>query len=183
MNILYTTEAVVEGGRTGHGQTSDGRLAVELSVPKELGGDGGPGTNPEQLFAVGYAACFHSGLLSVARGRKLDASDSFTERGRANSAMAIRFAPVDGGFGSAVRPRAELQCSRISDGTSFWLDARPRRTACAEPPDGENAIAERHLRAHVLSPPSPTDRRVITLPGQCRPERHNQGECCCDAPT
>ena len=56
MNILYTTEAVVEGGRAGHGRTSDGRLAVELSVPKELGGYGGSGTNPEQLFAVGYAA-------------------------------------------------------------------------------------------------------------------------------
>src|SRR2546426_3868841 len=76
MNILYTAEAVVEGGRAGHGRTSDGRLAVELSVPQELGGEGGPGTNPEQLFAVGYAACFHSGLLAVAQGRKLDASDS-----------------------------------------------------------------------------------------------------------
>ena len=76
MNILYTTAAVVEGGRAGHGRTPDGRLVVELSVAKELGGEGGPGTNPEQLFAVGYAACFHSGLLSVARGRKLDASDS-----------------------------------------------------------------------------------------------------------
>jgi len=76
MHILYTTEAVVEGGRAGHGRTSDGRLAVELSVPKEIGGEGGPGTNPEQLFAVGYAACFHSGLLSVAQGRQLDASDS-----------------------------------------------------------------------------------------------------------
>jgi len=76
MKILYTTEAVVEGGRAGHGRTQDGRLAVQLSVPKELGGDSGPGTNPEELFAVGYAACFQSSLLSVARGRKLDASDS-----------------------------------------------------------------------------------------------------------
>src|SRR2546426_3092252 len=76
MNILYTAEAVVEGGRAGHGRTSDGRLTVELSVPQEMGGEGGPGTNPEQLFAVGYAACFQSALLSVARGRKLDASDS-----------------------------------------------------------------------------------------------------------
>src|SRR2546422_10606367 len=74
--VLYTAEAVVEGGRAGHGRASDGRLAVDLSVPKELGGDGGPGTNPEQLFAVGYAACFQSSLLSVARGRKLDTSDS-----------------------------------------------------------------------------------------------------------
>ena len=76
MKILYTTEAVVEGGRAGHGRTSDGRHAVELSVPRELGGDGGPGTNPEQLFALGYAACFHSGLLAVAQGRRLDASGS-----------------------------------------------------------------------------------------------------------
>ena len=51
MNTLYTTEAVVEGGRAGHGRTSEGRLVVELSVPNELGGEGGPGTNPEQLFA------------------------------------------------------------------------------------------------------------------------------------
>src|ERR1700704_2913580 len=76
MKILYTTEAVVEGGRAGHGRTSDGRLSVQLSVPKELGGEGGPGTNPEELFAVGYAACFQSGLLSLAQGRKLDASNS-----------------------------------------------------------------------------------------------------------
>jgi len=76
MKILYTTEAVVEGGRAGHGRTADGRLAVQLSVPKELGGEGGPGTNPEELFAVGYAACFQSGLLSLAQGRKLDASGS-----------------------------------------------------------------------------------------------------------
>src|SRR5256885_14460479 len=76
MNILYTAEGGVEGGGAGHGRTSDGRLTVKLSVPKEMGGEGGPGTNPEQLFAVGYAACFQSTLLSVARGRKLDASDS-----------------------------------------------------------------------------------------------------------
>ena len=76
MKVLYTTEAVAEGGRAGHGWTSDGRLAVELSVPKEMGGEGGPGTNPEELFAIGYAACFQSGLLAVAQGRKLDASDS-----------------------------------------------------------------------------------------------------------
>lgn len=74
--ILYTAEASVEGGRQGHGRTSDGRLDVELSIPESMGGDGGAGTNPEQLFAVGYAACFQSALLGVARGRKLDASGS-----------------------------------------------------------------------------------------------------------
>ena len=76
METLYTAEAVVEGGRQGHGRTSDGRLDVDLSVPVEMSGAGGPGTNPEQLFAVGYAACFQSALMGVARGRKLDASDS-----------------------------------------------------------------------------------------------------------
>jgi osmotically inducible protein OsmC len=74
--VLYTAEAIVEGGREGHGRTSDGRLDVDLSVPASMSGDDGPGTNPEQLFAVGYAACFQSALLGVARGRKLDASDS-----------------------------------------------------------------------------------------------------------
>jgi len=96
MNILYTAEAVVEGGRAGHGRTSDGKLTVELSVPREMGGEGGRGTNPEQLFAVGYAACFQSALLSVAQGRKLDASDSeITAR--------VGIGPTGhGGFGLAV---------------------------------------------------------------------------------
>ncbi len=76
MKILYSAEAVVEGGRQGHGRTTDGRLDVDLSVPVDMDGPGGPGTNPEQLFAVGYAACFQSALMGVARGRKLDASDS-----------------------------------------------------------------------------------------------------------
>ena len=76
MNILYTAVATVEGGREGHGRTSDGRLDVDLSVPEEMGGRAGSGTNPEQLFAVGFAACFQSALLSVAQGRSLDASGS-----------------------------------------------------------------------------------------------------------
>jgi len=96
MKILYTTEAVVEGGRAGRGRTSDGRLVVELSIPKEIGGEGGPGTNPEQLFAVGYAACFHSGLLAVAQGRKLNASDS-------TITAHVGLGPTGrGGFGLAV---------------------------------------------------------------------------------
>ena len=74
--VLYTAEAVVQGGRQGHGRTTDGRLEVDLSVPEEMSGPGGPGTNPEELFAVGYAACFQSALLGVARGHNLDASES-----------------------------------------------------------------------------------------------------------
>jgi osmotically inducible protein OsmC len=72
---LYTAEAHVTGGRAeGHGRTSDGMLEVDLRAPAELGGDGG-GTNPEELFAVGFAACFESALGAVARRRKLEGGD------------------------------------------------------------------------------------------------------------
>ena len=74
--ILYTAEASAQGGREGSARTSDGRLDVELDVPTEMGGSGGPGTNPEQLFAAGYAACFQSALLRLAFGRKLDLTES-----------------------------------------------------------------------------------------------------------
>ena len=67
--ILYTADATTEGGREGHARTSDGRLDVDLDVPEEMGGTGRPGTNPEQLFAVGYSACFQSSLLRVAPER------------------------------------------------------------------------------------------------------------------
>jgi osmotically inducible protein OsmC len=72
---IYTAEAHVTGGRAqGHGRTSDGMLEVDLRPPTEMGGGGG-GTNPEELFAVGYAACFESALGAVARRRKLDTGD------------------------------------------------------------------------------------------------------------
>ena len=74
--VLYTAEATVTGGREGHARTSDGRLDVDLDVPAEMGGAGGTGTNPEQLFAAGYAACFQSALLRIAAGQKLDVSGS-----------------------------------------------------------------------------------------------------------
>jgi Ohr subfamily peroxiredoxin len=75
-NVLYTAEATATGGREGHARTSDGRVEVDLDVPRELGGEGGPGTNPEQLFATGWAACFQSTLLRFAAGRNLELSGS-----------------------------------------------------------------------------------------------------------
>src|SRR5271156_5936779 len=69
-NTLYTAEAHVTGGRAeGHGRTADGALEVDLRLPKEMGGQG-DGTNPEELFAVGYAACFEGALGTVARRLK-----------------------------------------------------------------------------------------------------------------
>jgi Ohr subfamily peroxiredoxin len=116
MKILYTAEAVVEGGRGGHGRTSDGRLDVELSVPEVMGGAGGPGTNPEQLFAVGYAACFQSALLGVAQGRKLDASDS-------TITSHVGIGPTGhGGFGLTVA--LDLHAPRLARADAEELMAR-----------------------------------------------------------
>ncbi len=77
------------GGRAGHGRTSDGELEVDLAPPVEMGGEGG-GTNPEQLFAIGYAACFQSALAGEARRQKLDASDSTVN-------SSVELGPTGGG--------------------------------------------------------------------------------------
>jgi lipoyl-dependent peroxiredoxin len=74
--VLYTAEATVTGGRAeGHGATSDGQLDVQLRRPTEMGG-AGDGTNPEQLFAVGYAACFEGALAVVGRREKVETNDA-----------------------------------------------------------------------------------------------------------
>lgn len=70
--VLYTATATATGGREGHAVSSDGVLDVNLSVPTGLGGGGGPGTNPEQLFAAGYSACFLGALRLVAGKAKVD---------------------------------------------------------------------------------------------------------------
>jgi osmotically inducible protein OsmC len=76
MKTLYTAEALASGeGRDGNARTKDGKLDVALASPVELGGNG-QGTNPEQLFAAGYAACFHSALRLVGRKERADVSDS-----------------------------------------------------------------------------------------------------------
>ena len=111
--ILYTAQAIVTGGREGHARTSDGRLAVDLDVPTEMGGTGGPGTNPEQLFAAGHAACFQSALLRIASGRKLDVTGS-----RITARVGI--GPLgDGGFGLVAA--LDLDTPRIARDEAFDL--------------------------------------------------------------
>ena len=102
MKTLYTAEALATGeGRDGHGRTSDGRLEVDLAAPKEMGGSGN-GTNPEQLFAIGYAACFHSALRLVARQEKADVTDSAV-------GARVSLGQNDGGaFGLAVELEVTL---------------------------------------------------------------------------
>ncbi len=76
MDPLYTAQASARGGREGEVVSDDGVIDLSLSIPKELGGPGGDSTNPEQLFAAGYAACFHSALKRMAKERELDVTDS-----------------------------------------------------------------------------------------------------------
>jgi Ohr subfamily peroxiredoxin len=94
--VIYTAEAHVTGGRlAGHGRTTDDALEVDIRIPPELGGEGG-GTNPEQLFAVGFAACFESAMSVVARREKRDADDAEIE-------SKVNLIPTeDRGFGLAV---------------------------------------------------------------------------------
>lgn len=76
--ILYAASATATGGREGRSVSSDNVLDVQLSTPKELGGDGGPGTNPEQLFAAGYSACFLGALKLVAGKHKITLPEDTT---------------------------------------------------------------------------------------------------------
>jgi lipoyl-dependent peroxiredoxin len=102
MQILYQAEATAWGGREGRSASSDGVIDVQLAVPKELGGPGGAFTNPEQLFATGYASCFHSALKLVAKAEGVDVSESAVT-------ARVGIGPNDaGGFGLAVDLEAEL---------------------------------------------------------------------------
>jgi osmotically inducible protein OsmC len=76
MKTLYTAVATVHGGREGHVKSDDGILDLDLRIPKSMGGPGGAGSNPEQLFAAGYAACFESALRLVARQQKKPLQDA-----------------------------------------------------------------------------------------------------------
>ena len=116
MNVLYTAEATAWGGREGRAASSDGNLELQLVVPKELGGPGGSGTNPEQLFAAGYAGCFHSALKLVAGKDKIDVSES------AITARVGIGANDTGGFGLAVELEAELP--GVDEATARALLAR-----------------------------------------------------------
>ena len=96
--ILYETEVTATGGRDGKAASIDGLLSVSLSVPKGLGGPGGDGTNPEQLFAAGYAACFLGAVKLVARTRKVVPSGE----------PSVAMGPVPVGYALAVELKVDL---------------------------------------------------------------------------
>jgi osmotically inducible protein OsmC len=100
--VLYRAQAVAKGGREGAAQSSDGSLSVKLSTPKELGGGGGPGTNPEQLFAAGYSACFIGAMKFVASQEKIKLPDDLTVAG------TVGIGQIPGGFGIEVELKVTI---------------------------------------------------------------------------
>jgi lipoyl-dependent peroxiredoxin len=96
VKILYQAKAKAKGGRDGHVESDDGVLRLDLSIPKSLGGPGKPGaTNPEQLFAAGYSACFESAIRHVARAKKVAIPELTVE-------ATVGLTPIDSGFALVV---------------------------------------------------------------------------------
>ncbi|MBL0718484.1 organic hydroperoxide resistance protein [Piscinibacter sp. Jin2] len=100
--VLYTAHARATGGRDGRAVSSDSVLDVQLSTPKQLGGAGGPGTNPEQLFAAGYSACFLGAMKFVAGQQKIALPADVAVSG------AVGIGPIPNGFGIQVELAIEL---------------------------------------------------------------------------
>ena len=94
--VLYTAQATSTGGRTGTSRSSDGVLDLTLTTPRELGGAGGVGTNPEQLFAAGYSACFIGALKAVAAKQKIKLPDDVS------ITADVGIGPIPAGFGIQV---------------------------------------------------------------------------------
>jgi lipoyl-dependent peroxiredoxin len=116
MKPLYTAIATAEGGRAGHVRSSDGAVDHKLTMPKSLGGPGGEGTNPEQLFAAGYAACFESALQLVARKKKINADKATI------TAHVTIGSTDDGGFQLAVELHGKIP-GQDRDATQELLEA------------------------------------------------------------
>lgn len=128
--IMYTARATSTGGRTGHGASDDGVLDVTLTTPKEMGGDGARGTNPEQLFALGYSACFLGAMKAAAR----------------KSGDTI---PDD------AKVTAEVSFTDREDGEGFWIQAKLN----IDVPGLDKAKVDDIVkRAHVICPYSEVSR-------------------------
>ncbi len=136
MSILYTTKATATGGRDGRASSEDGRLAVSLSTPKELGGNGAGGTNPEQLFAAGYSACFLGAIKFVASQKKVKITEDTAvtatvgigprEDGKGfglDVALAVNLPGMEAGQAREIVEAAHIVCP-YSEATRSNLDVR-----------------------------------------------------------
>lgn len=136
MSILYTAQASATGGRAGRAVSDNGVLDVVLTVPKELGGDGATGTNPEQMFAAGYSACFLGALKAVAGKEKIKLSEDTKVTARVG-----------------IGPR--------DDGTGFHIEV----ALSVNVPGVERAVAERLVAAaHIVCPYSHAMRTSTEVP-------------------
>lgn len=121
MQVLYTASATATGsGRGGAVQSTDDNLVADLAIPSELGGAGGAGTNPEQLFAAGYAACFHSALKLVAGKAKVDMTDSevvadvsIGENGQGGFGLAVQLEVTIPGADAATAQQLAEQAHQV----------------------------------------------------------------------
>ncbi|ODT73155.1 MAG: organic hydroperoxide resistance protein [Pelagibacterium sp. SCN 63-23] len=133
--IMYTARATSTGGRSGHGATDDGVLDVTLTTPKEIGGDGARGTNPEQLFAVGYSACFLGAMKAAAR----KSGDTLPEDAKIT---------------------AEVSFTDREDGQGFWIAAKLN----IDVPGMDKAKVDDIVkRAHVICPYSEVSRKGFNV--------------------
>lgn len=112
MKTLYTTQATATGGRTGSARTADGALDVTLVTPKELGGPGGEGNNPEQLFAAGYSACFLGAIKFVAGQKKVKLAED------SNVTTTVGIGPRDDGQGFGLDVALEISLPGIDRETA-----------------------------------------------------------------
>lgn len=135
MKVLYTTQATATGGRDGKAATKDGSFSVTLATPKELGGGGGPGNNPEQLFAAGYSACFLGALKFVAGKEK----------------VAV---PAD------TTVTATVGIGPRDDGTGFGLDVA---LAIALPGIDKAKAEDLVQKAHIVCPYSEATRKNLDV--------------------
>jgi Ohr subfamily peroxiredoxin len=135
MKALYLAHGHATGGRTGEGATDDGKVSVQFSTPKELGGDGGPGTNPEQLFSLGYSACFLGAMKFVA--------------GKEHIKL-----PTD------TKVAAEIGIGPRDDGEGFGITAALTITA----PGVEKPVLEALVqKAHIVCPYSNAIHKTIDV--------------------
>jgi Ohr subfamily peroxiredoxin len=117
MKTLYTARATAHGGRDGHVRSSDDIIDLDVKTPKEMGGAGGRGTNPEQLFAAGYGACFESAMRVVARKRSAPLTD-------AHVTAAVSFNVADGGkYVLSVELRAHVDGMSVDDAQALMAAA------------------------------------------------------------
>ena len=129
-SAVYTAHAHTTGGRTGTSATDDGRLSLTLDTPKEIGGNGGPGTNPEQLFAVGYSACYLGALKFVAGKEKVKIPDD------AKVTATVGIGPREDGGGFGIEASLEVSVPGVD----------------------KAVVEDLAKKAHVVCPYSPATR-------------------------